>query len=61
MNAELLRCQDCITDCKQSEASIKFMTDTVEHNLCTLNGENTLHAMGMILLITYEKLAKRKE
>ena len=33
----------------------------VEHNLCTLNRENTLHAMGMIALITYEKLAKRKE
>ena len=37
------------------------MADTVEHNLCTLNGYNTPHAMGMIALITYEKLAKRKE
>ena len=61
MNAELLRCPDCITDCKQNETTVKFMADTVEHNLCTLNGENTLHTMGMIPLITYEKLLKRKE
>ena len=36
------------------------MADNVEHNLCTLNGENTLHAMGMIASITYGKFATRK-
>ena len=52
--------KDHITDYMQKETSVKFMADNVDHNLCTLNGENKFHGMEMIVSITGGNFATRK-
>ena len=34
------------------ESTLMTIADNVDHNLCTLNGENTFHGMGMIAAIS---------
>ena len=34
------------------ESFMKYMADNMEHNVCTLNGFNTFHGMGIIVTIT---------
>ena len=41
--------------CLDVDSSVKFSTDNVDHNTCTLNGLNTFHGMGMIASINKGK------
>ena len=43
----------------KADSSVKFMADNVDHNICTLNGENTFHGMGMIASITKGRFCTR--
>ena len=41
-------------------SSVKFSADNVDHNTCTLNGQNTFHGMGMIASISKGKFRSKQ-
>ena len=41
-----------VDGCLNQESILKFSADNVDHNLCTIDGHNTFHGMGMIASIT---------
>ena len=45
--------------CLNQESILKFSADNVDHNLCTIDGRNTFHGMGMIASITNGSFASR--
>ena len=36
-----------------AENFIQYVSDNIDNNICTLNGQNTLHGMGMIATVTH--------
>jgi hypothetical protein len=36
-------------------STLHFVADNVDHNTCTLNGENTMHGMGMVAAVSKGK------
>lgn len=44
----------------EEETSVMFIADNIDHNLCTLDGRNTIHAMGMIAAVTPGKYGSFK-
>ena len=49
-----------LENCIGEKREFKFVGDNVDHNLCTLNGENTFHGMGMIAAITNGQFLSRQ-
>ena len=39
-------------------STLDFIADNVDHNTCTLNGDSTMHDMGIITAITKGKLTQ---
>lgn len=40
------------------ERILHFVTDNVDHNTCTLNGDNTMHGMEIIAAVTKGKFTQ---
>lgn len=47
-------------DCLSSESFVQFVADNADHNLCTLDGKNTFHGMGIIAAVTRPSTITRK-
>ena len=45
---------DAINAAIKAERTLITVADNVDHNICTLNGENTFHGMGMVAAIPNE-------
>ena len=43
---------DAINAAIKGENTFIMVADNVDHNICTLNGENTFHGMGMVAAIS---------
>ena len=41
-------------------SSVKFSADNVDHNICTIDGRNTFHGMGMIASVTKGKFNSKE-
>ena len=39
-------------DCVSPESFAQFVADNADHNLCTLDGRNTFHGVGIIAAVT---------
>ena len=40
------------------ESTLHFIADNVDYNTCTLNGDNTMHGMGIIAATTKDKFTQ---
>ena len=49
-----------VDNCIGEKSEFKFVADNVDHNVCTLNGENIFHGMGMIAAITNGQFLSRQ-
>ena len=49
-----------ITNNMQNETTVNFMVESVNHNLCALNAENTFDKIEMIASTTDRNFAMRK-
>ena len=48
-----------LENCIGEKSEFKFVADNVDHKVCTLNGENTFHGMGMIAAISNGQFLSR--
>ena len=49
-----------LENCIGEKNEFKFVADNVDHNVCTLNGENTFHGMSMVAAITNAQFLSRQ-